>query len=834
MTNDAKQMTAKRNGSLLWYIIVVISAFQHKYIAVLSILKKEITSYLSSLVAYVTIGVFLLVLGLFLWVFPDSSILDYGYAGLDSLFSTAPYLFMFLIPAITMRSLAEERKEGTFELLFTRPLKDWEIVIGKYLACLLIVLFALLPTLVYYFSVSTLGTPQGNIDSGAVIGSYIGLFLLGGAFVAIGMFASSITKNQIIAFTVAVFLCFFFYSGFDSLSQLLSLQEFNLQSLGITAHYQSVSRGVLDTRDLAYFLLVATFFIWLTLFVLIKQRQKKLRGSVMFSLLSPLIFLGLFSQFVFTRFDFTTEKRFTISPISRHIMDSLQKPVKVTVYLQGSGLPSGLRHLQSATKDMLSDLKAYSHGNIQFEFVDLLSSIKNLPQDKQKQTYEDFEAKGVVGQNLSFKTDDGVSQKLIFPEAVVKASDREIVVNLIQTRIGLSDDEQINNSIQNLEYAFSSAIKKAVKGGKPQIGFTEGHHELNDVQLNDAMKSLSDGFEVGRLNLSVIPFKALMNIKLLVIPKPDTKFTELEKFKLDQYIMRGGRVLWTIDQVSAELDSLRGHGGEQLAFPKQLNLDDQLFRYGVRINYDLIADLSAAQIPVSTGDVGGQAQIQMLPWLFYPVLMPLAKHPIVKNLDAINTQFISTIDLLETKNVKKTILLSSSPYNHKVTAPHMLSLQALEQEPNPKDFQGTPKTVAVLLEGKFVSNWLNRPLPDSLKEAVAIMPESVPTKMVVISDGDILKNQVGRDGSPYPLGYDHYTQQSYGNKNLLLNIADYMTDDSGLIALRTKEIKIRLLNRARIRNEKLYWQLVNTVGPLALVLICAIFQHYFRRRKYAH
>lgn len=799
----------------------------------LSILKKEITSYLSSLVAYVTIGVFLLVLGLFLWVFPDSSILDYGYAGLESLFSTAPYLFMFLIPAITMRSLAEERKEGTFELLFTRPLKDWEIVTGKYLACLLIVLFALLPTLVYYFSVSTLGTPQGNIDTGAVIGSYIGLFLLGAAFAAIGLFASSITKNQIIAFTVAVFLCFFFYSGFDSLSQLLSLQELGLQSLGITQHYQSVSRGVLDTRDLVYFILLAGLFTWLTLFTLIKQRQKKLRGTIMVSLLAIFVLLGVLSQYAFTRFDFTTEKRFTISPVSRQIMDKLPKPVNVTVYLQGGGFPSDLKRLQNATKDMLNDLKSYSHGNLQFEFVDLLASLKKLTPDLQKQTYEDFESKGILGQQKSWKTDDGVSQKLIFPEALVKAGDKEIAVNLIQTRMGLSDDEQINNSIQNLEYAFSSAIKKAVSGGKPQVGFTEGHHELNDVQLNDAMKSLSDGYEVGRLSLAAIPFKALQNIKLLVIPKPDRRFTELEKFKLDQYIMRGGRVLWTIDQVSAELDSLRGHGGEQLAFAKQLNLDDQLFRYGIRINYDLIADMSCSPIPVSTGNVGGQAQIQLLPWLFNPLFMPVSKHPVVKNLDAIHSEFVSTIDLLETKNVKKTILLTSSPYNKKISAPHILSLQALEQEPNPKDFQGTPKTVAVLLEGKFISDWRNRPLPDSLKEPVSIQPESVPTKMIVISDGDILKNQIGTDGSPYPLGYDHYTQQTYGNKNLLLNIADYMTDDSGLIALRTKEIKIRLLNRARIRNEKLYWQLVNTVGPIALVLICAIFQHYIRKRKYA-
>jgi ABC-2 type transport system permease protein len=325
-----------------------------------------------------------------------------------------------------------------------------------------------------------------------------------------------------------------------------------------------------------------------------------------------------------------------------------------------------------------------------------------------------------------------------------------------------------------------------------------------------------------------------MQLNLLVIPKPDKPFTELEKFKLDQYIMRGGKVLWALDQVNAELDSMRGHGNEEMAFPKQLNLDDQLFTYGVRINFDLIADISCAQIPIATGSVGGQPQIQLVPWLFYPVFIPSSKHPVVKNLDGIRSEFASTIDTLDIKGVKKTVLLQSSPYNTRLHAPKLLSLQALEQEPDPKAFQSTPKMVGVLLEGQFVSDFLNRPVPEGMNEQVRQLPESVPTKMIVISDGDIFKNQVAADGSPFPLGYDQYTHQTYGNKNFLLNIADYMTDDSGLIALRTKEIQIRLLDRARIRSEKLKWQLINTILPLCLVLIFAIFQHYIRKRKYAH
>ncbi|RZA00923.1 MAG: gliding motility-associated ABC transporter substrate-binding protein GldG [Sphingobacteriaceae bacterium] len=792
-----------------------------------SILKKEITSYLSSLVAYVTIGVFLLVLGLLLWVFPDSSILEYGYATLENFFGTAPYLFMFLIPAITMRSLAEERKEGTFELLLTRPLTDWQIVIGKYLAAVNIVLFALIPTLIYYYSVYTLGAPQGNIDTGGVIGSYIGLFLLGSAFAAIGLFASAVSKNQIVAFIIAVFLCFFFYSGFDSLSNILSLQDLNMQDMGINEHYQSISRGVLDTRDLAYFIVLTGLFIGLTLFALLKQRQKSLKDKTLFKLVAALVLVAVISAFTFTRFDFTAEKRYTLSPISRNVMDSLPQQVKVIMYLQGD-LTMGMKRLQRATSDLLTDLQAYSHGKLVVEYID---PLKDLPADQQDQVIHDLQVRGIEPTQLSIKTDEGMSSKVIFPWAMVIANGKNMPVNLLyqQRQMTLSADEVINNSIQNLEYAFTASIKRAVNGGEQAIGFTTGHNELNDNQLNDAIKSLSDGFIVGRVDLKTIPLDSLAKIRMLVIPKPQLPFTELEKFKLDQYIMRGGRTLWAIDQVSAELDSMRRSGGDQLSFAKQLNLDDQLFVYGVRINYDLIADLNCAQIPVSTG----QNQIQLVPWLYYPVLLPQIKHPIVKNLDGIHTEFVSTIDVLDSKNVTKTPLLITSPYNKKLTVPHPLSLQSIEQAPDPKEFQSEQKVVGVLLEGKFTSDFKNRPVPAGITGVVTAINESKATKMIVISDGDIFKNQVAADGVPYQLGFDQYSQETYGNKNLLLNIADYLTDDSGLIELRTKEIKLRLLNKASVRSEKLYWQIINTVLPLLLVLIFAIFQHYARRRKYA-
>jgi ABC-2 type transport system permease protein len=296
--------------------------------------------------------------------------------------------------------------------------------------------------------------------------------------------------------------------------------------------------------------------------------------------------------------------------------------------------------------------------------------------------------------------------------------------------------------------------------------------------------------------------------------------------------MRGGRVIWAIDQVNAELDSLRGKG-DQLAFAKKLNLDDILFKYGVRINYDLVADINCLQIPISVGSVGGQSQIQLLPWLFYPLLDPASSHPMIKNLEAVKSEFASSIDIIDVKNVTKQVILATSPFSRSVEVPTMLSLSMVQKEPDPKSFENKPKPVAVLLEGEFESDFRNRPVPAGITEKVVIPDRSKITKMLVIADGDILKNQVNSaDGSPFPLGYDRYTQQQFGNLNFLLNAADYLTDDSNIIELRNKEIKIRLLDRARIRDEKTFWQVINIALPLILLVIFGIFQHYYRQRKY--
>jgi len=549
--------------------------------------------------------------------------------------------------------------------------------------------------------------------------------------------------------------------------------------------------------------------------------------NILILAIAGIVILNVFSSFFFGRIDFTAEKRYTLSAITKTILADLDNEVQVTVYLEGD-FPAGFKRLRNSTADLLRDFKSYSNGNLKFDFVNPLSG----DQKSQEEAYQLLLEKGIEPTNLSVKTEDGMSQKIIFPAALITYKGRQIPVKLLQSRSGISPEEVLNNSIQNLEYAFASTIKKISRNESGRIGFTEGHAELSDQHLSEAMKSLGDSYEVGRVDLNTITFSGLDQLKVLIIAKPEQPFSEAEKYKIDYFLMNGGRIIWSLDQVSAELDSLRG-STEQLAFAKKLNLDDMLFKYGVRLNYRLLADMNCAQIPVNVGDVGGQSQIQLLPWLFYPVFVPVSTHPLVKNLDGIRSEFPGTIDLISVKGLQSEVILSSSPFNRQLEVPVMISLQMVEEEPDPKLFQSEPKPVAVLIEGVFPSNFKNRPVPFGISEKVTFPKIAKPAKMIVLADGDIFKNQINsKDGSSYPLGFDRYTSEQYANKNFLLNAVDYLYDDSGIISLRNKEIKLRLLNRAKIRQEKTFWQFLNIGFPLILLIACGIFQHYYRIRKY--
>lgn len=546
--------------------------------------------------------------------------------------------------------------------------------------------------------------------------------------------------------------------------------------------------------------------------------------------LVALILLNIGGKYIFHRFDFTADKRFTLSDKTKKLLKGTEKPIIITVFLNGE-LPAAFKRLQASVKDLLTDYKAYSNTDLKVVFIDPLAGFNAADQDT---VINNLYQQGIEATNLSVKTENGLTQKLVFPMAMVESDSKQMPVKLFQNLdAGGSYEDNINRSIENLEYIFTSSIKKVIGGNNPRIGFTESNAEPSDLQLYDAMHTLANSYEVGRVNLNTIDKAGLDKLKMLIVVKPQTAFTETEKYKINYFIMNGGRVLWSIDQISAELDSLRGKGS-QMVLNKNLNLDDMLFMYGARINYNVIADKNSAEIPVSTGNVGGQPQIQLVPWLYYPILLPDTAASLVKNLDGIKSEFPSTVDTIGSKGIKKTYILTTSAFNRVFNVPKQFSLQMVAEQPDSKTFQNPMQSAGVLLEGNFQSVFAGRPLPAGISTPFANVAVGKPSKMVVIGDGDLFKNQVvAKDNSPLPLGFDRYTQRTYGNKALLLNIVDYFTDDDNLIALRNKDVKIRLLDKAKIKLEKTKWQVLNIIVPLLLLILFAIFQHYYRKYKYA-
>lgn len=796
-----------------------------------SIYKKEVATYFHSLTGYLAIGIFLLVTGLLLWVFPDTNVFDHGYATLEGFFKLAPYLFMFLVPAITMHSIAGERSEGTYALLLSKPLTNLQFVLGKFLGSLTVTAIALLPTLVYWRSVYQLANPIGNIDNGAIIGSYIGLLLLAAAFTAIGIWASSLTTRPVVAFLLATVLCFTGYYVFDAMAAMPALYpyEHGISNVGMQAHYEALSRGVLDSRDLIYFLSVAILFLGATMLTLefTRVRDRKRTGVRVLVLLAGVSLANILAGLYFGRIDFTEEKRYTLTPLAKQTATQLPEDIHVTVFLSGD-LPSGFNRLRRATAELLADLRTYSGGRLRFSFVDPLAG----DEQQRVENMEILAEYGLQPTNLNVRTTTGMSQQLIFPGALLSSGDDAIAVNLLQNRLGASHEQVLNNSVENLEYTFVSALRRLTSGGKPLIGFAEGNGELDDYRLYDALHSLTSGFQVGRAKLSEMDFAGLDDLDVLVINKPTQRFSEADKYKIDYFVMKGGRVIWAIDQLTADLDSLR-ENGYQLALARDLNLDDMLFTYGLRFNYNLIGDLNCAQIPLTLGQVGGQAQIELAPWLFYPIFMPVTTHPLIRNLDGIRSEFAGTLDTIAVPGVHKEILLHSSPYSRVLEAPASISLQMVEEMPDPSTFKSQPLPVAALLEGEFPAVFAHRPVPDGLEGAPPLPEKSLPTKMLAIADGDAFANAVSTtDGSPYPLGWDRYTQQQFANKSLLLNAIDYLTDDEDIITLRDKEVKLRLLHPVKTQEEKRFWQWLNVGLPPVLLLAVGFALQYARRRRY--
>ncbi|MBO7074492.1 MAG: gliding motility-associated ABC transporter substrate-binding protein GldG [Bacteroidales bacterium] len=819
-----------------------------------ALFKKEINNFLSSLIGIMVVVVFLLITGLFLWVFKsDFNIMSYGYANLDGLFILAPWVFLFLVPAVTMRFFAEERRTGTIEMLLTKPLSDWQIVGAKYLAGVTLVLLALIPTLIYYLTVSHLAMPAGNVDHGGIWGSYIGLFFLSAAFVSIGVFCSSVTNNQILAFILSVFLCGFLYIGFEFIYSLSLFGKIDLfiQQLGMAAHYSSMSRGVIDTRDLLYFLAIIALFLCLTKSSLASRKNNKRHEAK--SLITTLIIIVLANitgSYVYTRFDLTSEKRYTLSDTSKDILKNLDDYVYFRVYLEGD-FPAGFKKLRKETKEMLDEFRAYSKF-IDYEFI---NPSESNDQAERQETYKILWRSGLNYYTETVQTNNGMSQIMIWPGIIMSYHENEMGIDLLSGESGQSQETVLNNSAQDLEYKLISAIKDISTVNRKTIAFVDGHGELADLEVYDIANTLSKKYNIKRTTLNE-QLNSLMRRDLdadsniiikpafdaVIMAKPTEAFSEKDKFIIDQYIMYGGKVMWLLDAVNADMDSLQ-NAESTMGLALNLNLDDQLFKYGVKINRNLLLAYPCAQIGLVTGE-GASLQSILLPWYYFPLLGAASEHPIVRNLEAVKADFVSSLEpTTSAPEIQKIPLLKTSDYTKVSSAPVYISLDILNERPNASMFPQKGMPTAFLLNGRFTSLFENR-MPASLIDAkeIGFKTQSEPNSMIVIADGDIIRNQLAqldyakknnkRVGQPLPLGYDQYTNNTYGNKQFIENAVSYLLEGEGLLNVRTRELKIRLLDMNKVNSSPIKWQLINVVLPSAIMIVLGIVLAFLRKKKY--
>ena len=567
-----------------------------------------------------------------------------------------------------------------------------------------------------------------------------------------------------------------------------------------------------------------------------KNRNKDIIQLI--SIFIIIILINIIGSMVYHRFDLTQEGRYSLSKASKKLLSEIDDYIYIEVYLEGD-FPSGIERLSLETKQILSEFKT-QNDFIQFTFINPTESKDdNTRNEILKQLYE----KGLNPTNLQIKNGDSYTEKIILPGAILKFGANEIAVQLLKNQIGSSSDQNIEQSIRELEYEFTNAIKQLRSSLKPSIAFLKGHGELDGLDIKDLRNTLTQQYSVDEIDLREFELdsvgkpnlkKKLRELKLkklLLIAKPKSTFENLDKYFIDQYIMNGGKTMWFLDGVAMDMDSLKGNAPFSMAVPLDLNLTDLLFKYGVRVNYDLVMDFQSDQIPIIVGYQGNIPQQQLVPWFYHPVIIPKNKQSIVKNLDGIKSAFVSTLDTVKAINIKKTPLLFSSPYSKIVRAPHRVSLQILEQEPNIKQFNAGEKPIAYLLEGEFQSVFQNRIAPnnESLKPKLA----SPSNKMIVFGDGDIIKNHVSSSDNAFPLGYNQFSKSQYnGNKQLIVNALNYLMDNENLINIRAKEVKLRLLNKSEIKNNRLKWQLINTLLPIVIIIQIILVFGFVRKRKF--
>lgn len=545
-------------------------------------------------------------------------------------------------------------------------------------------------------------------------------------------------------------------------------------------------------------------------------------------ILAVLVGINIAGHFIFKRFDLTADKRYTLSETSLQIVDEITEPVYIDVFLEGN-FPGEFKKLQTETQQLLEEFKA-ENSNVIFQFVNPLDEETN-----RDETIQSFLERGLTPVNVTINEKGQQTQEVVFPWAIATCGDKSIKVPLLKNMMGASTAEKVISSVQHLEYAFANAINSVSKEKQKRVAVIKGNGELHDILIADFVKSVRDNYYIGTFTLDSVaknPNESLKYLKkydLAVIAKPTEVFTDAEKQVLDQFIINGGKTLWLMDHVSMEMDSLM-QTGENLAFPRDLNLNDMFFKYGIRIRPDLIKDIMATPIALATGQQGSATQYTQFPWFFSPAVYSESTNPIVSNLDVIKFEFANPIEPLK-NDINKTVLLTSSKYSKLIGTPSEINLNMVEERPEQKEFAGGGNyPVAVLLEGKFHSAFENRVLAFNDN---TFKPVGKDNKMIVISDGDVIKNQLDKNFQPLELGYDKWTNNLYANKEFLMNCVNYLLDDNGLINIRSKEVNLPMLDKEKVVENYTTAQIITVGLPLVVLLVFGLVFTFLRKRKYS-
>ena len=538
-----------------------------------------------------------------------------------------------------------------------------------------------------------------------------------------------------------------------------------------------------------------------------------------------IIVVNVISGKVYKRFDLTKDKRYTLSQSALNTVNGVDSPVIVDVFLEGE-FPSEFRRLRNETQQLLEEFALYNN-NITFNFINPLEDEATRDSNIQQ-----LVQRGMQPLQLSVNESGKSSQELIFPWALASYNDQTVLIPLIKNKIGSNQQELVTNSIQNLEYAFADGFKKLVSQKEKKIAILKGNGELSDIYIADFLKTIKEHYFLAPFTLDSVannPLGTLKNIKeydLIIVAKPTLAFSEEEKQVLDQYTMNGGKSLWLTESIVMDKDSLYNDSGKAVAIMRDLNMNDFFFKYGVRVNPVIVNDLYSAPITLAIGE-GSDAQFQPLQWPYSPLAAGNPDHSITSNLNLVKFDFASQIDTLK-NSVKKTILLQTSSLTKLDGVPKEISLDIVTQEPDPSTFTKGPQNLALLLEGEFTSVYNNRIKPFNQLD---IKDKSTPTKMIIIADGDVIKNDVVKS-KPQELGFDRWTGRSFGNKEFLLNAVNYLLNDDGLINIRSKEIQIAFLDTQKVEDEKSKWQFINIALPLLLLGVFGFAFNYFRKKKY--